>query len=532
MSYYQIRNYIKKQFSGVSVAKFFINSFQIVLNIIISFLLSKIIIEATKGNVSGVIIIAAVILSIKFFEFSFNSTSGIIIGKKESLKTHKCKMAFYRAFFDKPLKDLYSLQIGETKERINDDFNTVTQKYATVFPHFVTFLVSVIAYLSYLMILDIWVAVTLLTISALQIIPPLIIKRFLQVNYDNCRKIEARITDFIVEGYRGFLTIKLFKLKKWWQHKLSKYHKEYSKVGRASIYTGTAEGVLDDIISKILTYGTYGIIGLYVLNNITSLDIGIQAIALSASLFGVVKASFSIIKDLAVSRTAEKRLEEELSTVIESNEHINSGDIVIADLSYSYDDNTIFSGLNISFDKTIITIIKGKNGGGKTTLLRLIAGIIENDGGIISIDGFSPVSLSSNNYPKKIFYLPQDDPTFYFSANELFSMILLDRDKIATDIAKRFGLNDKSVYDSKISELSGGERKKVFLSLGFAINPTIMMLDEPTNSLDEKGKTVLKELLKLRNGGAIIVTHDCGLDDISDAIVEVNGENNKKKSCY
>lgn len=84
------------------------------------------------------------------------------------------------------------------------------------------------------------------------------------------------------------------------------------------------------------------------------------------------------------------------------------------------------------------------------------------------------------------------------------------------ELAKRFGITEDFIYQSKIDELSGGERKKVFLSLAFAVNPVLMLLDEPTNSLDEEGKILLRELLSDREGGTIVITHDTFIEDIMD----------------
>ena len=83
-------------------------------------------------------------------------------------------------------------------------------------------------------------------------------------------------------------------------------------------------------------------------------------------------------------------------------------------------------------------------------------------------------------------------------------------------IAIELGLQEEILSETQISELSGGERKKVYLALGFGVNPKFMLLDEPTNSLDEKGKLVLKQLLKKYSGGAMIITHEDYFDDITD----------------
>jgi len=85
-------------------------------------------------------------------------------------------------------------------------------------------------------------------------------------------------------------------------------------------------------------------------------------------------------------------------------------------------------------------------------------------------------------------------------------------------ISVTFGLTDKQLNEMKIRELSGGERKKVFLSIAFAINPPVLLLDEPTNSLDEGGKKILWSLLKERNGGAVVISHENIFDELAEKI--------------
>ena len=80
---------------------------------------------------------------------------------------------------------------------------------------------TVIVYAVYLALKSPIIAITLCIIAILQIIPPIVVKKYMQVNYDNNRKIEAEITDYIIEGYRGFLTIKLYGLSKWWIEQLN-----------------------------------------------------------------------------------------------------------------------------------------------------------------------------------------------------------------------------------------------------------------------------------------------------------------------
>lgn len=76
--------------------------------------------------------------------------------------------------------------------------------------------IEVSVYFGYIGLKNIWISIILLCISLIQIIPPLIVKRFLQANYEDCRKIEAEETNYIVSGYLGFTTIKIYQLSEWW----------------------------------------------------------------------------------------------------------------------------------------------------------------------------------------------------------------------------------------------------------------------------------------------------------------------------
>ena len=100
-------------------------------------------------------------------------------------------------------------------------------------------------------------------------------------------------------------------------------------------------------------------------------------------------------------------------------------------------------------------------------------------------------------------------------------MILKDEEKNAAYLlGKRLEICEDA-YSRVISELSGGERKKVFLSLAFAINPDILILDEPTNSLDSTSRHTLCDLLRERTKSVIIITHDKELFPLGTVIYRV-----------
>ena len=86
----------------------------------------------------------------------------------------------------------------------------------------------------------------------------------------------------------------------------------------------------------------------------------------------------------------------------------------------------------------------------------------------------------------------------------------------ALRLAREFRMEDAAVKTVKIRDLSGGEKKKAFLSLAFAIHPAFLLLDEPTNSLDQAAVQTVVKLLQTYKGTVLIVTHENCFDAVAD----------------
>lgn len=372
MTLKSFKQFVKKQFSYYIVLTCIKDVLSTFINILTPILLSQIIVEATAGNTKFVLFFSLAIILLKFIELIVCCVSDTKLKSNKFKNIHICKMEFYRIFFDMPIYELFHLNVGETKERFNDDFETITRKYTLSYPQTITSLFSAIVYFSYLFYLNKWIALFLFVISLVQVLPPILIQKYLQSNYLDCREVEAEITDFVIGGYKGFLIIKLYGLINWWEGKLSEYYKKYSKIGRKSIYTGTIESILNEMVGNVITYVTYGTVGLLVLNGVATFDVGIQSIAISSSVFSVIKAMLDIIKDIAISHVAEIRLFNSLATNESSEACVIKGDINVSNLTFDYGEDKLISNLNVLMNEEEIYLIKGENGCGKTTLLYLI----------------------------------------------------------------------------------------------------------------------------------------------------------------
>ncbi|QSX05750.1 ABC transporter ATP-binding protein [Sedimentibacter sp. zth1] len=516
----KISNLIKPILMKVSITSCLLKLISVPIALITANLMSNMVTNATNGNVHSVIKYSIYILSVIIIDKLFSILATISFEKKVSTSKHKCKMFLYKNLFNNPLNILYDEEHGKAIELLNDDFNTVTDIYISTYPRFIVGIITSVSYFVYIFMKNKYIAYSLLIISLVQLLPPLIIKKYMQQNYDASRGVEAELTEYVVSSYKGFATIKLYGLKNWYIEGLKRIHKKYIKIGNRAELTSAAENSMTYLLENILQYGTYGALGLLVLFEFSTLDIAIVAIALSGGLYGAVSTIFNSIPEFAVSHTALKRLAVWFDFEQQEGLEINNNQINLKNVCYEFEEKKIMSNTNVSFDLAKLNVIKGENGIGKSTLLKLMLGILVNKSGEIRIGGIKPTEIKDSEWCENVLYLPQDDININVTPVELYSSIADKKFSKCIDIASEFGLTDKILKYSVISELSGGERKKVYLSLVLALESTIMILDEPTNSLDSYGKDVLiKKLVDIKNSrGAVIVTHDDKLTRIADRI--------------
>lgn len=195
----------------------------------------------------------------------------------------------------------------------------------------------------------------------------------------------------------------------------------------------------------------------------------------------------------------------------------------------------IFENLNLNINKNEIISVVGKNGSGKTTFLNLIYGLDKNFEGKITIGRKSFDSNTKNKDIEKtrlgISYLIQNYEKQLFNINILedikYGVDNIDIN-ILKELIKNFGMDEKILKKSYF-EISNSEKKKILLIKIFIMDSKIILLDDPTNGLDQKGINTLVKILKKekRKDKIIIITsQDCEfLLRISDRILAI--ENNK-----
>ena len=191
------------------------------------------------------------------------------------------------------------------------------------------------------------------------------------------------------------------------------------------------------------------------------------------------------------------------------------------DLTIGYSDRVVGRSLNVTLAQGEVLALLGPNGGGKTTLLKTLLGLIRPLAGEAQIEGRSLAAYSVRERARRIAYVPQlHTPTFAFTVEavvlmgrtahgNLFSRPSAHDREVARQSLVRFGIDHLS--GRPYTMISGGERQLALLARALAQEPQFIVLDEPTASLDfgNQGK-VMREIRSLAASGhgVLFTTHD------------------------
>ena len=214
-----------------------------------------------------------------------------------------------------------------------------------------------------------------------------------------------------------------------------------------------------------------------------------------------------------------------------SNKEISfNSKIVFDNVNFNYKDKNILNNLNISIDKNSTVAIEGLSGSGKTTFLNILTGLLIPTSGKIFIDG-KEINLNDQKWQKKIGYLSQ---TTHLLDDTIKANIALGEDpndidnNLMSECIRKAELDNfietlpetiETIIGEKGAKISGGQAQRIGLARAFYNNPELLILDEPTNSLDQENEIkIVDTLSKLKDKITIvIVSHNPIPLEIADA---------------
>ena len=195
--------------------------------------------------------------------------------------------------------------------------------------------------------------------------------------------------------------------------------------------------------------------------------------------------------------------------------------LCVRDLHAGYDDVEIVHGVSFDVADGEFCCIIGANGCGKTTLLKNLLGLIKPFSGSVTMDGADVLAMSEREMARHFAYIPQaHTPPFPFAVRDVVLMgrtphlgrmaVVSPKDRrIAYHSLVQLGIED--LADATYTDLSGGQRQLVLIARALTQEPELLIMDEPTASLDfGNQQLVLSRMKSLARAGmaVIMVTHD------------------------
>lgn len=205
--------------------------------------------------------------------------------------------------------------------------------------------------------------------------------------------------------------------------------------------------------------------------------------------------------------------------------------IDVQHLSFGYDEDTLtIDDISFSIEKGSYTTILGHNGSGKSTIAKLLMGLLEKKSGEIVIGGIPLTEETLNQVRSQIGIVFQNPDNQFIGAtvrddiafgleNNCVDPALMD--DIINEYAKKVNMYD--FLDHEPTKLSGGQKQRVAIAGILAMSPSIIILDEATSMLDPKGRNEINALVhqlnKDKNMTIVSITHDIEEAALSDYVI-------------
>lgn len=216
------------------------------------------------------------------------------------------------------------------------------------------------------------------------------------------------------------------------------------------------------------------------------------------------------------------------------------------DLSKSFNDRWLFKDITLGIGQGEKVALVGENGTGKSTLLKILTGQLKSDSGVVSMregikfgyltqqpnvadtltvkeilfDDKNKVAQAVREYEDCLHHPEVSAERMQHALEKMEELNAWDYDAKVQEITGRLGITD---LDQKFGELSGGQRKRIFLAQMLLTEPDLIIMDEPTNHLDLEAIEWLESYLSGQNMTVLMVTHDrYFLDNVSKVVLELD----------
>jgi len=384
---------------------------------------------------------------------------------------------------------------GEMNVKLTGDVGTIAEFYQQTMPVAVSGIVVMICAAVLVCLQNVWIGLIFFTLNLIQLLPVFLYEHWSRQIYEQTHSDEESYCGWMLEGYNGIRTLKAYGAEKWYMERYMRLNHAIISSGKRAEKVGTVENIVFNAVDSLLNYGSYVVVGVFVLLG----EIELSQTPLLILLAGYLFSSISSVFDLRLQQIDAEEAAVRLRYAAEQTEGQGAEVLLRAEnVTKRYGEHRALDGVSLDIHKGDRILLQGVNGGGKTTLLRILLGLETVDGGKVS------GSLSPQDFAVCL----QEEPELTMPGSELLEAMLqggaIDREAVFRHL-RGFGAAD--ILSKPLHEMSPGARKKFYLSAALAHTGELLLLDEPTNHLDKQGISYLTGVLQSRGGTLVVCTH-------------------------
>lgn len=493
---------------------------------------SKYLIDAVTGQDSGnIALIALFIVAMGLFSIGINAITTMISARINIKVNNEIQAEVFDKILVADWISMKEFHSGDLLNRLNGDVNTVASSILSWIPSLITRSAQFFGILAIILYYDPTMAVIALGSAPVMLIVSKTLMKKMRDYNKRMRQVSSDVMSFNEESFQNIQSIKAFDLVGLFSKRLRDVQQNYKDVfldyNKFSVYTSSFMSV----VGMFVAYACFGW-GVY---RLWTGHITFGTMTLFVQLSGQLSSSFKSIVSLvpsAISATTsagrimeffkikdESELEDDKAKLIQNNTQGKGLSVVLDDVEFSYNENkTVFQHADIVANPGEIVALVGPSGEGKTTMIRLLLGLINTKSGNASIRDINGVSCKISSATRRFFaYVPQGNTIFSGTIAENMRMVKQD----ATDTEIVEALKAACAYDfvnklpdkinSKVGErgsgFSEGQAQRLSIARALIRKSPILLLDEATSALDVfTERQVLRNIMNMGYARTCIVT--------------------------
>ncbi len=496
--------------------------------------LSKLVIDsAVENNLAQFWLYTLFIVLVMAVQVSFNAVQKYLQVYTKSVVDRKLKDRLYKHLLRKEYQVLETTHSGTLMNVLTSDIATMSEGIVEVLPRFIFSILRFSFAFGLLFFLEALLALAMLGVGVLLLIASLLVKGPLKRRHHHVQDTEASLRAYMQEGLEQIAMIKSFEAEDFTQAQTNIRQEAYFNArmqkARYSVFLNTG-------LSAFFGFG-YLFALVFGAFRITQDALSFGSLVAIIQLVGQIQLPFTNVSMLIPKYYSMLASTERMMTLIEQPEETIKGPRVVEPLAqveikgmtFKYQEKPILTDLNVTIEVPSFVHLKGRSGMGKTTLFRLLLGLVPPNHGALNLVTASktvPISAETRQY---FSYVPQDHMIFSGTVKE---NLIYNQENVTEEdlirVTKIAGVYEdilklenqfETILGERGSGLSEGQKQRLAIARALLKDAPILLFDEITSALDKETEAgILQEIKRFANKTCLVISHRPleGVDQVID----------------